>query len=83
MSCVLRAIGESFDVDAFLRDSPFDDDPTRRQAIAVVRNGERLVHVLLHQKNCYNRFVQAAPDIEVVLNDERRQAEWRTPGRGC
>src|SRR3954468_2643890 len=45
------------------------------QNISVVGDSERLVHVLLHEKDGNATFVDLADDVEILLDEKWRQAE--------
>src|SRR5689334_15848139 len=51
------------------------DHASLREHVAVVGDGQRLVHVLLDQEHGDAASVDLAHDIEILLDQERRQPE--------
>src|SRR4051812_39582589 len=45
------------------------------QNISVIGDGERLMHILLHKEDRNAALLDLADDVEVLLDEERRQAE--------
>ena len=56
---------------------PAGNDAPLHKHVAVMRNSERLMHVLLDQKHRYATIVDALDDVERLLHEQRRQAERR------
>src|SRR6185369_5628156 len=48
-----------------------------RQHITVMRDGQRLFHILLDQQYCDASFADAADDAKIFLYEERRQSQRR------
>src|SRR6187431_2076364 len=55
--------------------APRRDHAALRKHITVMRDRQRLVHVLLDQENGDPALVNLADDIEVVFDQQRRKAE--------
>src|SRR6202048_1697251 len=53
----------------------FHHHPALGQDISVIGDGERLMHILLHKKDRNATLVDLADDVEVLLDEKRRQAE--------
>src|SRR5262249_16296624 len=66
----LRAVGE-------LARSPGRNHAPLRQDVAIRGNGEGLMHVLLYQKHRDAARVDLPDDIEILLNQDRREPKRR------